>query len=240
MIASMRVLVGRELLPMAEPASALSSWQRMRSAPATGRRPSWLGEAHRPASLSERQEERHWRTGKGDVAVVLVERNCPIVLGVDDDRKGGNVGTKRTADCIYEQSGAKAFALLAFSDGQAADPYRRNERIAGQLLGHLWRDVRQRYAARRDRVVADDRILALHEREGVSQAVFVRCLNVTTNYISQLERGAKRPRGATLKLLSLIKSKGLEAILYLWHLTGPVVAASTPFRPMDQLPAAQS
>jgi putative transcriptional regulator len=56
-------------------------------------------------------------------------------------------------------------------------------------------------------------ILSLREREGVSQAVFARCLNVTTNYVSQLERGAKRPRGATLKLLSLIKSKGLEAVL---------------------------
>lgn len=56
-------------------------------------------------------------------------------------------------------------------------------------------------------------VLALREREGVSQAVFARCLNVTTNYVSQLERGAKRPRGATLKLLSLIKSKGLEAVL---------------------------
>ena len=56
-------------------------------------------------------------------------------------------------------------------------------------------------------------ILALREREGVSQAVFAHCLNVTTNYISQLERGAKRPRGATLKLLSLVKSKGLDAIL---------------------------
>jgi len=56
-------------------------------------------------------------------------------------------------------------------------------------------------------------IQALREREGVSQAVFARCLNVTTNYVSQLERGAKHPRGATLKLLSLIKSKGLEAVL---------------------------
>ncbi len=56
-------------------------------------------------------------------------------------------------------------------------------------------------------------IQALREREGVSQAVLARCLNVTTNYVSQLERGAKRPRGATLKLLSLIKSKGLEAVL---------------------------
>ena len=53
----------------------------------------------------------------------------------------------------------------------------------------------------------------LRQREGVSQAVFARCLNITTNYVSQLERGTKRPRGATLKLLSLIKSKGLDAIL---------------------------
>ena len=56
-------------------------------------------------------------------------------------------------------------------------------------------------------------IHALRQREGVSQAVFARCLNITTNYVSQLERGTKRPRGATLKLLSLIRSKGLEAIL---------------------------
>ncbi len=56
-------------------------------------------------------------------------------------------------------------------------------------------------------------IVALREREGVSQAVLARALNVTTNYVSQMERGAKRPRGSTLKLLSLIKSKGLAAVL---------------------------
>jgi len=56
-------------------------------------------------------------------------------------------------------------------------------------------------------------IVALREREGVSQAVLARALNVTTNYVSQMERGAKRPRGSTLKLLSLIKSKGLDAVL---------------------------
>jgi DNA-binding transcriptional regulator YiaG len=37
-------------------------------------------------------------------------------------------------------------------------------------------------------------IQALRKREGVSQSILARCLNVTTNYISQLERGAKRPR----------------------------------------------
>ena len=56
-------------------------------------------------------------------------------------------------------------------------------------------------------------ILALREREGVSQAVLARVLNVTTNYVSQIERGAKKPRGSTLKLLSLIKSKGLDVVL---------------------------
>ena len=56
-------------------------------------------------------------------------------------------------------------------------------------------------------------IQRLRKQAGVSQAVFARCLNVTTTYISQLERGEKHPRGATLKLLSLIQKKGLEAVL---------------------------
>lgn len=55
-------------------------------------------------------------------------------------------------------------------------------------------------------------IRSLREREGVSQAVLARCLNLTTGQISQLERGSKQARGATLKLLSLVESKGLEAV----------------------------
>ena len=56
-------------------------------------------------------------------------------------------------------------------------------------------------------------IQKLRKREGVSQAVLALCLNVTTNYVSQIERGTKRPRGATLRLLSLIQQKGLESVL---------------------------
>lgn len=56
-------------------------------------------------------------------------------------------------------------------------------------------------------------IRALRKREGVSQAVLARCLNLTTGQISQLERGAKHARGATLKLLCLIEEKGLQAVL---------------------------
>jgi putative transcriptional regulator len=56
-------------------------------------------------------------------------------------------------------------------------------------------------------------IVAMREQAGVSQAVFARALNVTTDYVSKIERGAKRPRGSTLKLLSLMRRKGFEAIL---------------------------
>lgn len=49
-------------------------------------------------------------------------------------------------------------------------------------------------------------------REKASQAVFARYLNVTTGLVSQWERGEKHPRGASLKLLTLIAKKGLQAV----------------------------
>ena len=55
-------------------------------------------------------------------------------------------------------------------------------------------------------------IRALREREGASQAVFARYLNVTTGLISQWERGEKHPQGASLKLLSLVARNGLGTV----------------------------
>ena len=55
-------------------------------------------------------------------------------------------------------------------------------------------------------------IRALRLRENASQAVFARHLNVTTDLVSQWERGEKRPRGASLKLLTLVAKNGLSAI----------------------------
>ncbi len=62
------------------------------------------------------------------------------------------------------------------------------------------------------RPMSAEEIQALRERERVSQAVFARHLNVTTGLVSQWERGAKHPAGASLKLLTLVQEKGLEAI----------------------------
>jgi len=54
--------------------------------------------------------------------------------------------------------------------------------------------------------------VALREREGVSQKVFARYLNVPVTLISQWERGGRKPSGSSLKLLSMVKHKGLDAI----------------------------
>jgi putative transcriptional regulator len=56
-------------------------------------------------------------------------------------------------------------------------------------------------------------IRALREGAHLSQAVFARYLNLTVGYVSQLERGAKRPSGPALVLLNVIRRKGIEAIL---------------------------
>ncbi|HRO11508.1 DNA-binding transcriptional regulator [Amaricoccus sp.] len=57
-----------------------------------------------------------------------------------------------------------------------------------------------------------EEIRAVRLRENVSQAVFARHLNVTSGLVSQWERGEKRPRGASLKLLTLVAKKGLQAV----------------------------
>lgn len=56
------------------------------------------------------------------------------------------------------------------------------------------------------------KIRQLRLREGASQAVFARYLNVSTGLVSQWERGEKKPQGASLKLLNLVAEKGLEAV----------------------------
>jgi putative transcriptional regulator len=61
--------------------------------------------------------------------------------------------------------------------------------------------------------ITGEEIRALREKAHLSQAVFARHLNLTVGYVSQLERGAKRPTGAALVLLNVIRRKGLEVIL---------------------------
>ena len=56
------------------------------------------------------------------------------------------------------------------------------------------------------------KIRALRTREKASQTVFAAYLNVTPSLVSKWERGEKHPRGASLKLLSLVDKKGLQVV----------------------------
>lgn len=60
--------------------------------------------------------------------------------------------------------------------------------------------------------MAPEDIKALRQREQVSQPVFAQYLNVRRDAVSKWERGEKKPNGPSLKLLNLVKAKGLQAI----------------------------
>ncbi len=60
--------------------------------------------------------------------------------------------------------------------------------------------------------LAPTEIRAIREREHLSQPAFARYLNVSKNLVSDWERGVKKPGGPALRLLAIVKHKGLEAI----------------------------
>lgn len=62
------------------------------------------------------------------------------------------------------------------------------------------------------KTLAPNEIREIREKENFSQAVFAHYLNVSSNLISEWERGIKKPSGTALKLLSLVQHKGISAI----------------------------
>jgi putative transcriptional regulator len=57
------------------------------------------------------------------------------------------------------------------------------------------------------------RIRRLRESSNLSQAVFAAVLNTSLSTVQKWELGDKKPSGPSLKLLTLIERKGLEAVL---------------------------
>ena len=55
-------------------------------------------------------------------------------------------------------------------------------------------------------------IKRIRERNKASQAVFAAYLNTSVSTVQKWERGEKKPNGPSLKLLSLVESRGLQAL----------------------------
>lgn len=60
--------------------------------------------------------------------------------------------------------------------------------------------------------LSPEEIKIIREKSRVSQAIFARYLNVSTGVISQWERGERSPAGPSLKLLSIVQKRGLDAL----------------------------
>ena len=58
-----------------------------------------------------------------------------------------------------------------------------------------------------------EQIRSLRERYKISQAVMATVLNTSLSTIQKWEIGDKRPSGPSLKLLSILDRKGLEALI---------------------------
>lgn len=93
----------------------------------------------------------------------------------------------------------------------------KDMRRVGVLTKPAYAKITKRHLGQGESVTAcplsANEIRTMRQRSKMSQAVFAHYLNVTTGYVSQLERGTKRPTGAALVLLNVIQRKGIEAIL---------------------------
>ena len=58
------------------------------------------------------------------------------------------------------------------------------------------------------------KIKKIREKEQVSQGVFAGVLNTSISTIQKWETGEKKPSGAALKLLHVVRENGLESIMY--------------------------
>ncbi|MBF9172158.1 DNA-binding transcriptional regulator [Xanthomonas campestris pv. campestris] len=60
--------------------------------------------------------------------------------------------------------------------------------------------------------LSPEQIVSIRKKSRVSQPVLATYLNVSKSSVSQWERGDKKPDGAAMKLLNLVKRKGLEVL----------------------------
>ena len=60
--------------------------------------------------------------------------------------------------------------------------------------------------------LAPEQIKHIREGSHVSQAVFARLLNTSLSTVQKWEIGQKKPTGTALKLLHLVRTRGLEVV----------------------------
>ncbi len=58
-----------------------------------------------------------------------------------------------------------------------------------------------------------EHIRALRTRLQLTRNIFAACLNISESTLQKWEYGEKRPKGAALRLISIIDRKGIDVLL---------------------------
>jgi putative transcriptional regulator len=61
--------------------------------------------------------------------------------------------------------------------------------------------------------LAPEKIKQIREASNVSQAVFAAILNTSLSTVQKWEIGQKKPTGTALKLLHLVRERGLDSVI---------------------------
>jgi putative transcriptional regulator len=61
--------------------------------------------------------------------------------------------------------------------------------------------------------LAPEKIKQIRENSNVSQAVFAAILNTSLSAVQKWEIGQKKPTGTALKLLHLVRDRGLDSVI---------------------------
>lgn len=62
------------------------------------------------------------------------------------------------------------------------------------------------------RPLSSKEIIAIRRQVDASQGVFAKCLNVNPSTVQKWEQGTVKPRAAALRLLNLIRDKGIQIL----------------------------
>ena len=106
----------------------------------------------------------------------------------------------------------KAIADIAGTGNvrRAIEAMRKKREVPGETYRKITaHDVPKREALK---PMTAAEIVKVREAIGVSQAVLADALNVSVVLVSKWERGERKPSGPSLKLLTIVKAKGLAAV----------------------------
>src|SRR5687768_3888694 len=131
-----------------------------------------------------------------------------LILRVDDDSKGGDIGTKRSRYGVQEKYAPQALATATQVHRKAPDPSYRNCRVARQLPRYPCRKVAQSDTSHGDCVEAHDARVLAATRDKARRHITSHVLSCMLDEIPVQRVVAAIERPAVVIRSELLNTKG--------------------------------